>query len=214
MSADNEELNEFFLEARELLDSAEENLLNLDDGQEFNVHYDAIFRALHNLKGSAGIFEQLTLQEHVHLIETAFTQQKEAGTLSPELVDYFLKGCDHARKIIDDPSTASFAMACPDGSGAMFFQHDTAPAAVEETAAAELTLVAPEAPKVEPVKPVQAKTPVAQIHSGDPLKAVVALMFRYYPELDSHFASHGRHEEREVLRFELQALLNSIKKSA
>lgn len=201
MSELNEELNEFFLEARELLDAAEENLLNFDDGQGFNLHYDAIFRALHNLKGSAGIFEQLVLQEHVHTIETAFTQQKDAGSLSPELIDYFLKGCDHARKIIDDPNTPHFSLSAPDKT---------------EVVAAEPSTEKPQADvrDIKTSKPAPTKPLVTAIHSGDSLKAAVALLFRYYPEMDTQLASQGRHDEREVLRFELQALLNSIKKSA
>lgn len=96
-----EELNEFKLEAFEILDQAEKSLLSLDGGGDFKGEYDAIFRAFHNLKGSAGMLELTAVQAHMHQMETVLTQHKEDGKLAQDLVDYFLKGCDEARGLFD-----------------------------------------------------------------------------------------------------------------
>ncbi len=102
MQLSTEELNEFKLEALEMIDGAEKSLLALDSGGDFKKEYDSIFRTFHNLKGSAGMLELTRLQEYMHQIETTLTQEKEKGTLSHDLIDYFLKGCDQIRKILDN----------------------------------------------------------------------------------------------------------------
>ncbi len=106
-----EELNEFKLEALEMIDGAEKSLLALDSGGDFKKEYDSIFRAFHNLKGSAGMLELTRLQEYMHQIETTLTHEKEKGTLSHDLIDYFLKGCDQIRKILDNDQAEVAAIA-------------------------------------------------------------------------------------------------------
>lgn len=188
MNMTNDELNEFYIEARELLDSAEHHLLNINDGESYNSHYDAVFRALHNLKGASGFFELHRLQEHVHTLETEFTLNKGTGSISPESIDYFLRGCDHARKLIDNPVIPPFHFK-----------------AKLESPEPSLTLDQGQS------KP---RTPVAKVHFDDPLKAAVALIIRYYPEIDRNLIAAGKNEELKTLRYELQLLLDLIKKAS
>jgi chemotaxis protein histidine kinase CheA len=108
MSFELEEINEFKLEARELVETAERSLLLLDGGDSFLKNYDAIFRAFHNLKGSAGMLEMYKLQEHMHVLENTLTAQKDKGVIGRELIDYFLKGCDVARNILDGGNQNAF----------------------------------------------------------------------------------------------------------
>ncbi|WP_369676875.1 Hpt domain-containing protein, partial [Enterococcus faecium] len=49
------EIEEFKLEALDLLEAAEDNLLQLDRGATLATHYDAIFRCFHSIKGGAGM---------------------------------------------------------------------------------------------------------------------------------------------------------------
>src|SRR6476661_1593735 len=131
-----EELSEFRIEAFELLDQAEQSLLALDGGGLLVNQYDAIFRAFHNLKGSAGMLELTALQSHMHELETVFVQHKTDEWLNQELLDYFLKGCDRARALFDDPSAAPNEPAAkPAPASAPLPARETLPAAAHGNAA-------------------------------------------------------------------------------
>ena len=94
------EINEFVIEAQELLDTAEKSLLAVDQGESFLSHYDAIFRVYHSVKGAAGMMEMTALQSHMHRLETTFSEKKNDSILSKAYIDLFLKGTDAARDIL------------------------------------------------------------------------------------------------------------------
>jgi FixJ family two-component response regulator/HPt (histidine-containing phosphotransfer) domain-containing protein len=96
-----EEISEFKIEAEELLDQAEQSLLDIDKGGSFQKGYDAIFRAFHSVKGAAGMLNWTSLQHHMHQLETHFQNCKIDPTLSKQRVTYFLNGVDGCRKILD-----------------------------------------------------------------------------------------------------------------
>ncbi len=95
-----DELREnFILEATELLDEAEEALLDFDTSQDFDTCYNKVFRAFHSLKGAAGMFGIDLLQEHLHKLETelsGISQNFPEGS-----IDYFLGGIDASRSFFD-----------------------------------------------------------------------------------------------------------------
>ncbi len=101
-----DELKEnFILEATELLDDAEEALLDFDSTNDFQNCYNKVFRAMHSLKGAAGMFGIDVLQEHLHKLETQLTDFKSGF---PEgAVDYFLVGVDASRSFFET-DTISF----------------------------------------------------------------------------------------------------------
>ncbi len=101
MSFSDQEIEEFKTEARELLDVAENSLLALDKGSDFNQTYDATFRSFHNLKGAAGMMEMLELQSHTHELENVLMPFKDQPSLGKNYISYFLKGIDAARVILD-----------------------------------------------------------------------------------------------------------------
>lgn len=96
-----DEISEFKIEAEELLDQAEQSLLDIDKGGSFQKGYDAIFRAFHSVKGAAGMLNWGNLQHHMHQLETHFQSCKSETTLSKQRVTYFLNGVDGCRKILD-----------------------------------------------------------------------------------------------------------------
>jgi CheY-like chemotaxis protein/HPt (histidine-containing phosphotransfer) domain-containing protein len=96
-----EEISEFKIEAEELLDQAEQSLLDIDKGSAFAKGYDAIFRAFHSVKGAAGMLNWENLQHHMHQLETHFQNCKNDSVLSKQRVTYFLNGVDGCRKILD-----------------------------------------------------------------------------------------------------------------
>ena len=104
MSFSEEEIAEFKSEAFEMLDEAETTLLNLHSGEKFKDDYEIIFRCFHNLKGAAGMMELESLQKHTHEIESIFMTYKESDSLSPDMVDFFLRATDAARSILNGES--------------------------------------------------------------------------------------------------------------
>ncbi len=96
-----EEIEEFKVEAQELMDMSEKSLLALDQGGEFKTCFDSIFRGLHNLKGGAGMMEFLELQAHTHELETIFMSFKEKTSIPKNYINFFLRGIDAARSILE-----------------------------------------------------------------------------------------------------------------
>ncbi len=98
---DSEVIDEFKVEADEMLNDSEEYLLNLGKGQDFEQNFNGVFRAFHSLKGAAGMFEINELQSFMHRIETQLDSLREVGSFSPSQVDYFLLAIDCARPLLE-----------------------------------------------------------------------------------------------------------------
>lgn len=90
-------LSSFRLEAGEMLEDAEARLLKVEKGDNLALHFDAIFRAFHSIKGGAGVFEMKDLQALVHEGETKFTAFKKAASMPEEDLAFFMKMLDQAR---------------------------------------------------------------------------------------------------------------------
>ena len=90
----------FMLEATELLDEAEDALLEYDNEGNFLDSYNKVFRAFHSLKGASGMFGLDVLQEHMHKLETLLDGVEEE--FPQGAVDYFLGGVDQARHYFSD----------------------------------------------------------------------------------------------------------------
>ena len=96
-----EEIKEFINDGMDLLESAETALLNLDKGGDFKTSFDTVFRCFHNLKGASGVMEMDKLQKHVHELETILMQSADLGQLSKSNIEFFLKGIDAAKIILE-----------------------------------------------------------------------------------------------------------------
>lgn len=96
---DNETIQEFMIEAGELLDSAETELLNAEKKQS-STFYDSAFRAFHSIKGGAGMLSLEQLQSHMHKLENQWTHLKGKTQLEKSESEYFLSAIDAGRKIL------------------------------------------------------------------------------------------------------------------
>jgi len=99
-----EEFEEFKIEVFELLDNAEKALLefdNLPPNQAAHNLYDEVFRAYHNIKGAAGMMDWNELQHHVHKLENELMAHKESASIPKHLINWFLRGNDVARAIMN-----------------------------------------------------------------------------------------------------------------
>lgn len=93
----------FRVEARELLEQIEADLLDLGQDLDNAALVDAVFRGLHTLKGSGAMFGFDALAAFTHHCETAFDRvRKGAAPASPALVGAILAARDHMRALLED----------------------------------------------------------------------------------------------------------------
>ncbi|MFP2420601.1 chemotaxis protein CheA [Pseudescherichia vulneris] len=109
----------FFTEAEELLAEMEQQLLGLDISTPDKEQLNAIFRAAHSLKGGAGTFGFVALQETTHLLENLLDQARsDELQLNRAIINLFLESKDimqaqlEAYQASQDPDEASFRYIC------------------------------------------------------------------------------------------------------
>jgi len=94
----------FRIEAAELLEQMEQGLLDLEHRLDDRTLVDAVFRALHTLKGSGAMFGFDRLAAFTHHCETAFDRvRKGQAEATPALVSAVLEARDHMRALVEDP---------------------------------------------------------------------------------------------------------------
>lgn len=92
----------FFVECEESLAAAEEGLDALESGSHDDETINAIFRAVHSIKGGAGAFGYNPMQAYTHTFETLLADVRE-GTVEPtsQLVGLLLRALDCLRDHVD-----------------------------------------------------------------------------------------------------------------
>ena len=91
----------FILEARELLAAMEEALLGLEDNEDPGESINAMFRAVHTIKGSAGLFGLDPIVRFAHTVESVMDRVRgKKITLDPPLVGILLECHDHLEELI------------------------------------------------------------------------------------------------------------------
>ncbi|MBX3235717.1 MAG: chemotaxis protein CheA [Nitrospiraceae bacterium] len=93
----------FLAESRELLDSMEEQLLHLESNPGADGDINAIFRAAHTIKGSAGLFGFDDIVRFTHKVENLLDRlrDKQMG-LDADCIALLLASCDHTRTLIEN----------------------------------------------------------------------------------------------------------------
>jgi len=95
-------LERFVQEARELLQTAASGLLTLEREPGDATAINEVFRAVHTLKGSSGLFDTPPLTRLVHAGEDVLQQVRTgAMTLDSNVVDLLLDGLDQVGAFID-----------------------------------------------------------------------------------------------------------------
>uniref|UniRef100_UPI0020CF12EA chemotaxis protein CheA n=1 Tax=Vibrio sp. V12_P9A6T4 TaxID=1938667 RepID=UPI0020CF12EA len=98
-------LQTYFNESRELLEGMESDLLELDSGNldGLNERLNAIFRAAHTVKGSAGIFNLNEIVRFTHKVESLLDLlRSEQLKLHEKHISLLLECRDHMVSLIDD----------------------------------------------------------------------------------------------------------------
>ena len=98
-----EKLNSVFLEeASDLLSTLEDNLLSLEEHPDDQELISAVFRVMHTIKGSAGMFGFDDISKFTHEIETTYDLVRSGKLqVSPELVSLTLKARDLIYSMLD-----------------------------------------------------------------------------------------------------------------
>ncbi|HEY4373242.1 MAG TPA: chemotaxis protein CheA [Burkholderiales bacterium] len=95
-------LQTFIAESRELLEDVEQTLLSLDQAEDRTEAVNAIFRAAHTIKGSAGLFGLDHVVEFTHVMESVLDQVRDGTVpLEAELTSLLLACGDHIGQLID-----------------------------------------------------------------------------------------------------------------
>jgi two-component system chemotaxis sensor kinase CheA len=111
-----EALQTFIAESRELLEEMENALLNVDLAGDQGEAINAIFRAAHTIKGSAGLFSLDHIVGFTHVVESLLDKVRDGSVvLNDEMVVLLLSCCDYLSAMTDglaagqteqDPDTA------------------------------------------------------------------------------------------------------------
>lgn len=108
----------FLAEAQDILEELEQELLELDSGATPD-QIDAVFRALHTIKGSAAMFGFVELAGFAHHFETAFEDVRVGRRqVSTSLVDAALSARDLLQKFLAVPPETPEAIALAKGDEA------------------------------------------------------------------------------------------------
>ncbi len=164
----------FFEESAEHLAAMESLLLDLDLESPDTEQLNAIFRAAHSIKGSAGTFGFTDLAETTHILENLLDRiRKQELALRADMVDAFLQCGDQLREMLE----------AHQGRG------ETDPKAVEEICA-RLRLLSSDAPAV-PVAVVAPPPAAALVEPSlpEPVPAVVQVdepAVAYVPSSGKH----------------------------
>lgn len=91
----NEFIEQFLIEARELVEQATGDLLALEDHPGDKERLDSAFRAFHTLKGAAAIVDFTAMERALHAAEEALSRVREAGErVAPLLIGDLLSALD------------------------------------------------------------------------------------------------------------------------
>lgn len=92
---ENELLQDFLIEAGELLDALDSQLVGLEQAPNDKELLNAIFRAFHTIKGGAGFLEVTPLVEVCHRAEDIFNLLRNGAlTVTPAIMDVMLRVLD------------------------------------------------------------------------------------------------------------------------
>lgn len=98
--ADDEILQDFLVEAGEILEQLSEQLVELENSPEDIDLLNAIFRGFHTVKGGAGFLQLTELVDCCHAAENVFdTLRNGLRTVDADLMDYVLSALDNVNEM-------------------------------------------------------------------------------------------------------------------
>src|SRR5690606_26010313 len=202
VDADDEILQDFLVEAGEILEQLSEQLVELESRPDDMDLLNAIFRGFHTVKGGAGFLQLNELVECCHSSENVFdVLRKGIRQVDAELMDVVLQGLDAIN--------AMFAQV-RDGQ-------DLTPAdpalleALQRLADPEAVDAPASAPVVEPVAAAAAPTPAAEDAQEPDLTDAEIESLRNAPDPPAGEAeADAESDSDEITDAEFEALLDQL----
>jgi two-component system, chemotaxis family, sensor kinase CheA len=103
MSAQNSIRDMFFEESEELLEALTEGLAVMAAGAHSDETVNAVFRAVHSIKGGAGAFKLTALVAFAHRFETVLDELRSHKlTLDAEVMRTLQRSADHLTDLVED----------------------------------------------------------------------------------------------------------------
>jgi two-component system chemotaxis sensor kinase CheA len=132
----NEFLEQFLLEAHELVEQATGELLALEKAPGDRERLDSAFRAFHTLKGGAGIVDFTAMSRAVHAAEGALSAVRSGDrSISPDLIGDCLAAVDQVVQWLDEiQATGNLPVAADKAADAIVarFGYEADPARRDE----------------------------------------------------------------------------------
>jgi len=95
-------LDEFLIEASEILENLDQDLVDLENSPDDKELLNKIFRGMHTLKGGAGFLNLTPIVEIAHRIEDIFNKlRNDELNLTPEIMDVILEGIDQLKNALE-----------------------------------------------------------------------------------------------------------------
>ncbi|MFG1498250.1 chemotaxis protein CheA [Saccharospirillum sp. HFRX-1] len=156
--ADEEILQDFLVEAGEILEQLSEQLIELERSPDDRDLLNAIFRGFHTVKGGAGFLQLTPLVDCCHAAENVFdTLRNGLRQIDADLMDAVLRGLDNVNEMFAQVSNGETPQPADEELVALLHRYaapasaDEAPAEDEQAVAAdtaeEASNVAQDAPK-------------------------------------------------------------------
>ncbi|NPA52956.1 MAG: chemotaxis protein CheA [Aquificae bacterium] len=96
-------LNEFLIEAEEILDSLDQDLIELEQNPTDKDLLNKIFRGMHTLKGGAGFLNLESIVELAHKLEDIFNKlRNDELSLDSDKMDVVFEGIDYLKSSIEN----------------------------------------------------------------------------------------------------------------
>ena len=106
MQSHSDPLDTFKEEARELLTSLEESLMQLEQYPQDADLVDGAFRSLHTIKGSGNMFNLENLVSFTHTVENVFDKVREGRIeIDPDLINLGLQAKDQIAALLESPDS-------------------------------------------------------------------------------------------------------------
>ncbi|MFT4173912.1 MAG: chemotaxis protein CheA [Rhodocyclaceae bacterium] len=144
----------FFVESRDMLGAMEDALLRLESDPSDADTLNALFRAAHTIKGSAGMFELARIVAFTHVVENLLVRVRNGEQSADETLLALLLQCsDHIGALVDEAQfgeSDADVLAANEARSTLLISHlqsylGTAPAAPAAVAVAVDTATLPDA---------------------------------------------------------------------
>lgn len=152
LDADDEILQDFLVEAGEILEALSEQLVELENSPDDKDLLNTIFRGFHTVKGGAGFLQLDALVGCCHVAENVFDILRNGQrSVTPELMDVVLRSLDTVNEMFDSVRAGEVPEAASDALIADLTRFSKPESADEAAAPAEAPATATEAPTVAAV---------------------------------------------------------------